>query len=132
MHFEDWTELVVHGFEAVGVVILAIGSVVALVNASLPLVRGGRFGLRARSTERRSSRVAGSGGVDHRRHRGDDHDRAHHRERPGSSASRWRSSSRELCRSAVPRRLGHKLMAMELVPSSAEQRARRRSNERPY
>ncbi|HET6687269.1 MAG TPA: DUF1622 domain-containing protein [Jiangellaceae bacterium] len=43
MHFEDWMELVVHGFEAVGVVILAIGSVVALVKASLPLVRGGRF-----------------------------------------------------------------------------------------
>ena len=30
MHLEDWTELVVQGFEAVGVVILAIGSVVAL------------------------------------------------------------------------------------------------------
>jgi uncharacterized membrane protein len=43
MHFEDWMELVVHGFEVLGVVILAIGSVVALVNASLPLLRGGRF-----------------------------------------------------------------------------------------
>lgn len=43
MHFEDWMEAVVHGFEVVGVVILAIGSVVALVNASLPLVRGGHF-----------------------------------------------------------------------------------------
>ena len=43
MHFEDWMELVVHGFEAVGVAILAIGSVVALVNASLPLLRDGRF-----------------------------------------------------------------------------------------
>lgn len=43
MHFEDWMELVVHGFEVLGVVILAIGSAVALVNASLPLVRGGRF-----------------------------------------------------------------------------------------
>jgi len=43
MHFEDWMELVVHGFEAVGVVILAVGSVVALVKASLPRVRGERF-----------------------------------------------------------------------------------------
>lgn len=43
MDFEDWMEHVVQGFEVVGVAILAIGSVVALVNASLPLVRGGRF-----------------------------------------------------------------------------------------
>ena len=43
MDFEDWMEHVVQGFEVVGVAILAIGSLVALVNASLPLVRGGRF-----------------------------------------------------------------------------------------
>lgn len=43
MDFEDWMEHVVQGFEVVGVAILAIGSVVALVNASLPLVRGRRF-----------------------------------------------------------------------------------------
>lgn len=43
MDFEDWMEHVVHGFEVVGVAILAIGSVVALVNASLPLVRGEHF-----------------------------------------------------------------------------------------
>ena len=33
MHFEDWMELVVHGFEVVGVVVLAIGSAAALVKA---------------------------------------------------------------------------------------------------
>ena len=43
MDFEDWMEHVVQGFEVVGVAILAIGSVVALVNASLPLVRGRPF-----------------------------------------------------------------------------------------
>src|SRR5688500_16079938 len=43
MVFEDWMEHVVHGFEVVGVAILAIGPVVALVNASVPLVRGGHF-----------------------------------------------------------------------------------------
>jgi uncharacterized membrane protein len=43
MDFEDWMEHVVQSFEVVGVAILAIGSVVALVNASLPLVRDGRF-----------------------------------------------------------------------------------------
>jgi uncharacterized membrane protein len=43
MDFEDWMEDVVQGFEVVGVAVLAIGSVVALVNASLPLVRGRRF-----------------------------------------------------------------------------------------
>ena len=39
MHFEDWMELVVHGFEVVGVVVLAIGSVAALVKASVAFVR---------------------------------------------------------------------------------------------
>lgn len=33
MDFEDWMEHVVQGFEVVGVAILAIGSVVALVDA---------------------------------------------------------------------------------------------------
>jgi hypothetical protein len=31
MHFEDWMELVVKGFEVVGVAILAIGSLAALM-----------------------------------------------------------------------------------------------------
>lgn len=43
MDFDDWMEHVVQGFEVVGVALLAIGSVIALVNASLPLVRGQRF-----------------------------------------------------------------------------------------
>jgi uncharacterized membrane protein len=40
MHFEEWMELVVHGFEVVGVGILALGSLAALVNASMALLRG--------------------------------------------------------------------------------------------
>ena len=39
MHFEDWMELVVHGFEVVGVVVLAIGSVAALAKASVAFLR---------------------------------------------------------------------------------------------
>jgi uncharacterized membrane protein len=42
MHFEDWMELVVQGFEVVGVFILAIGSLIALLSASIVLVRGDR------------------------------------------------------------------------------------------
>ena len=42
MHFEEWMELVVHGFEVVGVAILAIGSLVALVNATKLTLRGDR------------------------------------------------------------------------------------------
>ena len=42
MHFEDWMELAVHGFEAVGVAILALGSLVALVNAGNVMLRGDR------------------------------------------------------------------------------------------
>jgi uncharacterized membrane protein len=39
VHFEDWMELVVQGFEVVGVVVLAIGSVAALVKASVAFMR---------------------------------------------------------------------------------------------
>jgi uncharacterized membrane protein len=42
MHFEDWMEHVVHGFEIAGVSILAIGSLIALFNASRALARGDR------------------------------------------------------------------------------------------
>ena len=66
MHFEDWMELVVHGFEVLGVVILAIGSAVALVNASLPLLRGGRFAYERARQNVGSSRLAWPGGPDHR------------------------------------------------------------------
>ena len=39
MHFEDWMELVVHGFETVGVLVLAIGSTVALAKACVAYAR---------------------------------------------------------------------------------------------
>jgi uncharacterized membrane protein len=42
MHFEDWMELVVKGFEVAGVAILGIGSLVALVRAAITLSRGDR------------------------------------------------------------------------------------------
>ena len=42
MHFEDWMELVVKGFEVAGVVILAVGSLAALTNATIALFRGDR------------------------------------------------------------------------------------------
>ena len=42
MHFEDWMELVVQGFEVVGVVILAVGSLAALTNATIVSLRGDR------------------------------------------------------------------------------------------
>ena len=42
MHFEEWMELVVKGFEVAGVVILAIGSLVALVGAAKSVSRGER------------------------------------------------------------------------------------------
>ena len=75
MHFEDWMELVVKGFEVAGVVILAVGSLAALTNAAIALSRGDRRGrIRRRSAERRSSRLARARGPDHRRHRADDHD----------------------------------------------------------
>ena len=38
MHFDQWMEIVVLGFEAVGVIVLAIGSIWALVSA-WPLLR---------------------------------------------------------------------------------------------
>ena len=34
MHFEEWMELAVKAFEVAGVVILAVGSVIALMHAS--------------------------------------------------------------------------------------------------
>jgi uncharacterized membrane protein len=42
MHFEDWMERVVQGFEVVGVAILAIGSLVALVIALTAFLHGDR------------------------------------------------------------------------------------------
>ncbi len=42
MHFEDWMELVVHVFEAFGVAILAVGSLIALVGAARAVSRGER------------------------------------------------------------------------------------------
>ena len=42
MHFEEWMELVVHVFEASGVAILAVGSLVALVGAARAVSRGER------------------------------------------------------------------------------------------
>ena len=42
MHYEDWMELAVEGFEVVGVAILAIGSLAALVKAAMVLLRGDR------------------------------------------------------------------------------------------
>jgi uncharacterized membrane protein len=44
MHFEDWMDLVVKGFEVVGVVILALGSLAALIGAGLALIRGDQPG----------------------------------------------------------------------------------------
>ena len=40
MHVEDWMEHVVDGFEVVGVVVLAIGSLIALVRAAAAVLRG--------------------------------------------------------------------------------------------
>jgi uncharacterized membrane protein len=40
MHFEEWMELVVKGFEVAGVLILAIGSLAALVHAAIVSRRG--------------------------------------------------------------------------------------------
>jgi len=42
VHFEEWMELVVHVFEASGVAILAVGSLVALVGAARAVSRGER------------------------------------------------------------------------------------------
>jgi uncharacterized membrane protein len=42
MHFEEWMELVVKGFEVAGVGILAFGSLIALIHAAMALVRGDR------------------------------------------------------------------------------------------
>jgi uncharacterized membrane protein len=42
VQFEDWMELVVHVFEASGVAILAVGSLVALVGAARAVSRGER------------------------------------------------------------------------------------------
>jgi uncharacterized membrane protein len=40
MHFEEWMENVVKAFEIVGVVMLAVGSIVTLVRAATVLARG--------------------------------------------------------------------------------------------
>lgn len=40
MHFEEWMENVVKGFEITGVVVLAVGSIVALAHAATTLKRG--------------------------------------------------------------------------------------------
>ena len=45
MSFTDWTEGVVRGFEAVGVLMLALGSAWALVGAGLGWLRGEREGV---------------------------------------------------------------------------------------
>jgi uncharacterized membrane protein len=42
VHFEEWMELVVHVFEAFGVAVLAVGSLVALVGAARAVSRGER------------------------------------------------------------------------------------------
>lgn len=42
VHFEEWMEHVVKAFEVAGVVILAVGSVIALVGAAMSVSRGGR------------------------------------------------------------------------------------------
>jgi len=42
MHFEEWMELVVKGFEVTGVGILAVGSLAALLSATITLMRGDR------------------------------------------------------------------------------------------
>jgi uncharacterized membrane protein len=42
VHFEEWMELVVHAFEAAGVGILALGSLLALFGAAKTVARGGR------------------------------------------------------------------------------------------
>jgi uncharacterized membrane protein len=42
VHFEEWMELVVHVFEASGVAVLAVGSLVALVGAARAVSRGER------------------------------------------------------------------------------------------
>ena len=42
MHFEEWMDRVVQGFEVVGVAILAVGSAAALTNAIVGSLRGDR------------------------------------------------------------------------------------------
>jgi uncharacterized membrane protein len=49
MHFEEWMELVVKGFEAAGVTILAIGSLAALVKAAIAVGWGDRSTAYARA-----------------------------------------------------------------------------------
>jgi uncharacterized membrane protein len=44
MHFEEWMELVVKGFEVAGVAILTVGSIAALASAAVALLRGDRHG----------------------------------------------------------------------------------------
>jgi uncharacterized membrane protein len=44
MHFDEWMEHVVQAFEALGVAVLAIGSIVTIVGAARALLRGDRPG----------------------------------------------------------------------------------------
>jgi uncharacterized membrane protein len=45
VHYEEWMELIVKGFEVVGVALLAIGSLTALVSGSIALRQGQRQGV---------------------------------------------------------------------------------------
>ena len=40
MHFEEWMEHVVHGFEIVGIAVLAVGSIIGLVRGAALLRQG--------------------------------------------------------------------------------------------
>ena len=40
MHFEEWMEHVVHGFEIVGIAVLAVGSIVGIVRGAAVLRQG--------------------------------------------------------------------------------------------
>jgi hypothetical protein len=79
-------ERVVNGFEITGVAILVVGSLVAFVSAASAL-RGGdrRVAYQRARTQCRPGDSAGPEGLDHRRHRADDHGRSHIRQRPSRS-----------------------------------------------
>ena len=40
MHFEEWMEHVVHGFEIVGIAVLAVGSIIGIVRGAAVLRQG--------------------------------------------------------------------------------------------
>jgi uncharacterized membrane protein len=52
MHFEEWMELVVKGFEVAGVSILGFGALAALVSAAIAAWRGDRATAYARARQR--------------------------------------------------------------------------------